>query len=159
MRQTLTLVVLLTVLMLTACENNSSSNVNSSATPTPNPATQVAEAEAKFQAESDFDAVFRSEARKAAIEFLKRVAPNWKVKGLSSQPYDPNVFWISADLENGKATAVLLLVAKKFFPENGDPYWRVTAFSSDIDEQLHDLSDDAIQKSLDKMRARFGEPE
>jgi len=150
-------IILIVFAVSTTCDSFKSNK----ATPTPtpqSPAQRVAESESEFQQDWRDDAV-RAEARQAAINFLKAKAPDWKIKGVSSEPYKHGSYWVAVDLEKDKRTAVIPFLVRKFFPESGDPYWRVIFLRSTFEAQEHALHDADLLKQLDEAETKIYELE
>ena len=122
--------------------------------------TTVAKAEALFQlVEYDGDSKLRTEARKAATDFVKSNVPRGNVKGVSSQLYQYVVFWVDIDLElEGKRHTISCNV-QRFFPEMGDPYWKVTLLSDDLKERMHKADDAATLRELNDAKAQLSNRE
>ena len=142
---------------VTSCDSSKSAR----ATPTPTPqssAERVAESESEFQQDWKDDSI-RAEARQAAIKFLKTKAPDWNIRGVSSEAYQNGSYWIAVDLEKDKRTAVVPFLVRKFFPESGDPYWRVIFLRSTFEAQEHALHDADLLKQLDEAETRVYELE
>jgi len=100
------------------------------------PAQKVSEAEKDFQDDADEDYAIETEGRQATMDFAKNNLPGWTVKGLSSVDQGAHVFKLAIDLEKASHVTQLSVTARKFFPESGDPYWRVTADDPSIIKQL-----------------------
>lgn len=160
LRVGLALTVGLLCLGLAGCGNSSSPNKTASPTPTPHDAgVKAAKSEDDFQNEGDDEYRNRAEVRRAVAEFVKAKLPNWTLKGVSATPYQSNVFWVGADIEKDSRGVVVELVARKFFPESGDPYWRVVSLRKTLDGQLHDMSDaDTLKRLNEATNTDSGEP-
>ena len=109
----------------TSCEDSSvKTSVTPSPTPTPTPT--VAQVEDQFENEDDsVKSVIRAEARTAVANYVAERLPSFKLKGLSSELFSNNIFYIAADLEKDKKSVVATFSVRKFFAENGESYWRV----------------------------------
>ena len=144
--------------VLSSCAARKSPD-RASPTPTPkSPAQRVAESEAEFQ-EDSADSDLRAEARQAVTDFIKSKAPSWKIKGCSSEAYQNSSFWVAVDLEKDKRIAIAPFLVRKFFPESGDPYWRVIFLRSTFEEQQHALHDADLLKQLNQEKERVQELE
>lgn len=138
----LPLAVVLLALVLTGCDNSPSPATTASPTPTPqNADAKVAESEDDFQNEGDSDFKNRTEVRRVVSEFVKGKLPNWTLKGISTEPYQANVFWASVDIERDTKSVVVELAARKFFSETGGSYWKAVSLRKTLKDQLHDLND------------------
>ena len=116
------------LIALSGCDSSSNTN-NASPTPTPkSKAVVVAESESDFQQQPDFENLMRAEVRQTVSETVKAKLPSWTIKGLAIEPYQNNVFWVAADIEMGHKNVVLSLVVRRFFPESGNPYWKLLMF-------------------------------
>jgi hypothetical protein len=147
----ITLCTLALLLFFTACNNQPSPSLEASPTPTPTPTSALAEIQ--FQASPDPNGEMRAEARRAVTEYLRVAARGWAVKGLALQLYAGNEFSVSAHVEKDNKRAVISLVVRRFYPENGNPYWLAILSDRSIEAQLHDLSDRALEDELSKLRA------
>lgn len=102
----------------TATNQNNQSNSNASPSPTAAP----------FSKEDDFIddfAVVRQQARQKAIEYANQNFPGWKVKGIISRRTFDEHYQVTLDLEKGTETKTIQLLLRIFFPETGEPYWKV----------------------------------
>jgi hypothetical protein len=131
----------------------SADKVENSAKPSPSPSAEdskarVAREEAKSQGNDYFDRS-RTAVREAASQFVKTELPAWTLKGMASEPFESNVFWVDVDLENGQHKRVLSLVVKQFFPESGKPYWKAFPLDKSHASQLHDARDSRIEAELE----------
>src|SRR4051812_20819736 len=80
--------------------------------------------EDEYELSEDTESV-RKEARQQAIEYARQNFADWRVKGLiSRQTFDKN-YQVTLDLENGSQTKTVQLLLRRFFPEKGEPYWKV----------------------------------
>lgn len=138
MDRPLSVVLSLLLLTLAAC----SSDKAASPTPRPKPAgVVVAESESDFQEESDWNNETRAEVRQTVSDTIKAKLPAWVLKGISTEPYHNNVYWVAVDIEKNGRSVVLNLVARKFFSESGSPYWKVVLADTTLKAQLHSMND------------------
>jgi len=141
----------LTLMLISNAGCYESESPKASPTPRPNnPATRIANDEKTFQLDSDAGLEFQSQARSAAVDFIKQKLPAAIVKGEWSQRYKNNVFWIDVDVEVNGQRVVVPLVLRKFFPETGEPYWRAVLLSTDLRERQRLTRDEEILKQLNE---------
>ena len=134
---------------LTAC-NSASQTTNTSQKERD---VQVAESEEEFQSDVDIDNEIRAEVRQSTADFVKAKLPNWTLKGVSSELYQFQVYWVAADIEKDGRSVVLDLVVRKFFPEaGGNPYWKVVSLRKTLEQQLHDMNDADVWKQLNEAK-------
>lgn len=126
----------------------------SSALPPEDLGTRVAREEALSQSlDYSGDGTFdrnRKAVREAARQFAVTEIPKWTLRGIASQPYESNVFWVDVDLENGQQKWVLSLVVKRFFSETGESYWRAFPINRHLASQLHYAHDVELQRQLNE---------
>src|SRR5688500_15623674 len=137
MREILLPVSLVLVFLIVGCKGSPTESANN-ATPTPTPKSknvETAESETGFQLGVDDST--RAEARQAVADTVRSKLPTWFLKGMASEDYMNGVFWVSADIEKGGRNVVLNLVAQKFFPESGAPYWKVLVANHTLKQRLH----------------------
>lgn len=84
----------------------------------------------------------------AAISYVKAKLPQWTIKGVASHSYRDNNFWIDIDIENQGRSAVITIYSQKFFPESGEPYWKIVPTNTTLPERLHDMQDTQILEQL-----------
>jgi len=132
--------VFVITLLFTACQESEP----------PTSSKDVADKEEEFQSDNDVDNRMRSQIRSAVVEFVKSNLPNWKLKGVSTELYQFNVFWVAADIEKDGHGLVLNLAVRKFFPESGEAYWKVVPLRKTLEDQLHDMNDAAQLKKLNE---------
>jgi hypothetical protein len=155
----LALIIILTLSLTTVAACGKSPTVSETATspsPTPipeSPAARVARLEDEFQNADDDDNKMRAEVREAVTEYVKNKLPRWTIKGLSTQPYQGNIFWVDVDLKNDNQVAVVSLSARKFFSDSGDSYWRVTLLDKALGDRLRDLDDTNLLKELNAAKS------
>jgi hypothetical protein len=124
--------MLFMLLLLCACDHPEN---NKTAAGQPSP-TRAAEAEVKFDV--DIDPVIRTEARQAAVDYVKSKLPAATIKGVSSQPYKYNQFEVDIDITTSADPESIMVptFAQKFFPDNAAPYWRVFFLQSPMEESI-----------------------
>lgn len=83
------------------------------------------------------------------IALVKTELPKWTLKGMASESYEANVFWVDADLENGRRRRVLSLMVKQFFPDDGKPYFKAFPLGKGYTSQLHDAHDSERNAELE----------
>ncbi|HBB95591.1 MAG TPA: hypothetical protein DC054_09380 [Blastocatellia bacterium] len=156
MRVRTLLIVLLLSILAVAC-GSTNNPANAPASPSPSPSPQDPKARAAKQEASEQASAYGSDpnsdrgpAREAASQFVKTELPQWTLKGISTEPYESNVFWVDVDIENGPRTRVLSLIVKRFYPENGEPYWKAFPLDKSHASQLHDAHDAEIKRQLDE---------
>jgi hypothetical protein len=149
MRKALLASTPLLLILFSACDPPANSN-----TVTPTKEFETAKREEEFQAidESEANIQLRVEARVAAANFVKAKLPKWTIKGMSSNAYKWNVFWVDVDIERDTHGLVLNLQVEKFFPESGEAYWKAMPMKKALDDELHDINDADILKQLNDAR-------
>jgi outer membrane biogenesis lipoprotein LolB len=135
-----TSLALVAALLFSACGTNAPTD-KVSPSPTQPPATQIAEAEEKFQASSPPE--IRAQARQAATDYIRNNIPQWQVRGVNSKDYKYNEFEVDIDLKRDADEITLPLSVQKFFPEQGESYWRVKI--------LHSIGEELLNDELDKI--------
>lgn len=159
-RRCLLIVLILSISFAAACKASKETAETPSPSPVPSasPAedseTRIAREESKSQEwpgqdERPFDSS-RKAVREAARQFVKFDLPKWTLKGMASQAFEANVFWVDVDLENGQQHRVLSLIVKQFFPESGTPYWKAFALDRNHASQLHYAHDAETQRQLEE---------
>lgn len=159
-RRYLLIVLFLSISFAAACKTSKEAPAVATTSPTPSPAptedprTRVAAEEGRSQsldysADLTFDKS-RPAVREAARQFVATGLPKWTLKGMASQSYESNVFWVDVDLENGQQRKVLSLIVKQFFPESGSPYWKAFSVDRNHASQLHYAHDVEIRRQLDE---------
>ena len=114
-----------------ACGTEAARNGNQSNTkPSPSPTAQASPSvsNAPFSKEDEFfddETETRQQARQRAIEYARQNFPDWRVKGVISRRTFDEHYQVTLDLEKGKQTKTVQLLLRLFFPENGEPYWKV----------------------------------
>jgi hypothetical protein len=152
--QRLLTVLFLSTLLASACQTPTETpTVSTSPSPTPSvePEARIAEEEARSQGNDYFDKS-RTAVRRAAREFVKRELPKWTLKGMASESYEANVFWVDVDLESGPRKGVLSLIVKQFFPDSGGPYWKAFPLDKTHASQIHDVHDSVVEADLDQFK-------
>lgn len=119
-----------------ACTNTATSQSNqSNATPSPTAAP--------FSKEDDIvdDAELRQQARQKAIEYANQNFAGWRVKGIISRKTFDEHYQVTLDLEKGTETKTVQLLLRLFFPETGEPYWKVEPFiSQNVSRKYEELA-------------------
>src|SRR5687768_5173115 len=150
MSRSLLITICCTLVAVSACGGASNSG---SPSPTPTPksnAVLVAESEGDFQQKGDFENTMRAEVRETVGETIKSKLPSWTIKGIATELYHGNVFWVAVDIEKAGKSVVINLVAKKFFPESGNAYWKAILATESVKQQLHNMNDADIWKKLNE---------
>jgi hypothetical protein len=143
-----------------ACGDSVSNKQAPSPTPTPeSPDVHTAKLEHKFESDSDSKGEIRAQARHAAMDYIKTKLPMWNLKGLSSELYSDNTFWIVADIEEGKRNFVAVFSVRKFFPEQGEPYWKVIPLRNTMEDLQHALKDEQLLRELGATKAELEDKE
>lgn len=146
------IVLLLSISFAAACKaprEPAAASPSPSPSPMEDPKARIAREEAESQGNDYFDES-RREVREAARQFVKTELPQWTLKGMSSQAYEANVFWVDVDLEEGKRQRVLTLIVKQFFPESGAPYWKAFPLDRNHASQLHYARDAEMRRQLEE---------
>lgn len=70
----------------------------------------------------------RAEAREKAVEYARQQFPGWKVKGvITRQTFDKH-YQVTLDLEKAGQSKTVQLILRRFFSEEGEPYWKAEPF-------------------------------
>jgi hypothetical protein len=140
--------VLLLISCSVSCASNSAQN-NKPAATQESPAVagnQTKAADVPFSKEDEYELSedpesARQEARQKAIEYAQQNFAGWKVKGIISRQTFDKHYQVTLDLENGSQTKTVQLLLRRFFPENGEPYWKVEPFlSNNLSHQYQELA-------------------
>jgi len=158
------LIALLTVSLLLIAIGCNTKQVPPSPSPTPTPRPSPSPEEPKERAakreaveqnladqnlaDQNFPEISRSPVRDAATQFVKTELPTWTLKGISTEAYESNTFWADVDIESGKRNRILSLIVKRFYPDNGDPYWKAFPVSDSRASRIHAAHDAEIKRQL-----------
>src|SRR6267142_34385 len=130
-----------------SCASNSDQNNKPAAAQTsPSVATNQRAGDAPFSKENEYELSedpesVRQEARQKAIEYAQQNFAGWHVKGMISRQTFDKHYQVTLDLENGSQTKTVQLLLRRFFPEKGEPYWKVEPFvSQDLSRQYQELA-------------------
>jgi hypothetical protein len=150
MSRNLLITICFTIVVISACGGASNSN-SAPATPSPKSnALLVADSEGDFQQEDDFPNTMRAEVRETVTDTVKAKLPSWTIKGIATEPYQHNVFWVAVDIEKAGKSVVINLVVKRFFPESGNAYWKAILANESLKQQLHNMNDAQVWKKLNE---------
>lgn len=117
-----------------ACGTEATRNgnqANSKPSPSPTAQTSPSVSNAPFSKEDEFfddQTETRQQARQKALEYIQQNFSGWRVKGVISRRTFDEHYQVTLDLEKGKQTKTVQLLLRLFFPENGEPYWKVEPF-------------------------------
>jgi hypothetical protein len=131
MKKTLLVLVIISFVFLCGCDNSEK--------PVP-PEQSRAKTEMEFQGTED-SAEYRAQARQAAVDFLKGKLPKWSVKGTVLHLYWYNTYRVYLDIQQDKERRTLELFVTRFYPDNGEAYWKADTISQSIKDALHDEED------------------
>jgi hypothetical protein len=126
-------------LLLLACSvscasDSAQKNKQSASPPSPSVSSnQNNAAVAPFSKEDEYSILEDSEdsrqaARQKAIEYVHQNFPGWYVKGIISRQTFDKHYQVTLDLEKGDQNKTVQLLLRRFFPEKGEPYWKVEPF-------------------------------
>ncbi len=145
-------IVSISCLLLAGCTAGSTTTSVATPTPTPlTPAEQAALDEVLFQESNDWSTV-RVEAREAGASFVREQLPRWDIKGIRSEPYDANVYGVSVDIQQGDKRETVDLYVEKYFPEQGEPYWKARIMSKALMDVLHESEDRKKLRQLNELK-------
>lgn len=82
----------------------------------------------------------RPEARQKAIDYVQQNFPDWHIKGIVSRLTFDKHYEITLDLEKDDQTRTVQLLLRLFFPERGEPYWRVEPVVATSSRQHQELN-------------------
>jgi hypothetical protein len=155
----LSLLTMMLLLIASGCERESKAPISPSPLPSPSPSATPLDPKVKaaLSEAATIDSLYQHfpkvdllAPRQAASALLKSELPDWTLKGLSTEPYESNIFWIDADIEKGNRRRVISLLVKEFYPEDGSPaYWKAFPVDRIHAARLHDLRDISLQHQLD----------
>lgn len=134
-----------------SCSSSSTQNNNKTlAEPSPTaPASQASVSKGPFPNEEEEDPLddedsrreeserLRAEAREKAIEYAQQTFPGWKVKGIITRQTFDKHYQVTLDLEKGSQTKTVELILRRFFSEQGEPYWKAEPFVAQTASRLY----------------------
>jgi len=131
-----------------SCASNTTQNNTRTAVQASPPATvsQEKATDAPFSKEDEYELsqdpeLIRQEARQKAIEYAQHNFADWHVKGIISRQTFDRHYQVTLDLEKGSQTKTVQLLLRRFFPQNGEPYWKVEPFvSQNLPRQYQELA-------------------
>jgi len=127
-----------------AARNANQANTNTKTSPSPTAQTSPSVSNAPFSKEDDFfddQTETRQQARQKAVEYVRQNFPGWTVKGVISRRTFDEHYQVTLDLEKNKQTKTVQLLLRLFFPENGEPYWKVEPFvSQNVSRKYQELA-------------------
>lgn len=120
------LIIVIVTLMIGSCEKPSSNTNNSNQTNGNAVLPTIAEREQNKEIDDKSNEPSpRDEARAAALEFVQKNYAGWAVKGTNTRQNHEKFYIVTLDLEKGKESKTVEVIARRFFPEKGEPYWKV----------------------------------
>jgi hypothetical protein len=136
--------LLLLSFSVSCASNPAQNNSQSAAKPSPSvAANQNNAADLPFskEDEDEHSEDVRQEARQKAIEYAQQKFPGWHVKGIITRRTFDRHYQITFDLEKGNQTKTVQLLLRRFFPEKGEPYWKVEPFvAQNLSRQYQELA-------------------
>lgn len=130
-----------------SCGSDSAQNNNQSGPASPSvSANNNSAADVPFSKEDEYELsedseVTRQEARQKAIEYAQQNFPDWNVKGIISRRTFDKQYQVTLDLEKGDQAKTVQLLLRRFFPEKGEPYWKVEPFvAQNLSRQYQELA-------------------
>jgi hypothetical protein len=139
-------------LLLVACSvscasNSAQKNKQSASTPSPSVSSNHNNAADGPFSKEDWYEMFedseatRQEARQKSIEYAHQNFSGWNVKGIISRRTFDKHYQVTLDLEKGDQTKTIQLLLRHFFPEKGEPYWKVEPFvAQNLSRQYQELA-------------------
>lgn len=83
----------------------------------------------------------RAEVREKAIEYAQQNFSGWKVKGIITRQTFDKHYQVTLDLEKGSQSKTVQLILRRFFSENGEPYWKAEPFvAQNLPRQYQELA-------------------
>lgn len=77
----------------------------------------------------------------------------WQVVGVHSESYAANIYRVIVDVRSGRRSAFIDLMVTQFYPEEGEPYWKVRPLNRAIENYLHAISDDQTLRKLNDAKS------
>jgi hypothetical protein len=130
-----------------SCGSHSAQDKNQAAPPpSPSVSNNNTSSDVPFSKEDEYELsedpeVTRKEARQKAIEYAQQNFPGWNVKGIISRSTFDKHYQVILDLEKGNQNKTVQLLLRRFFPEKGEPYWKVEPFvAQNLSRQYQELA-------------------
>ena len=98
----------------------------------------------------------RAEVRQAAANLIRERIPTWTVKGTHLTAYRDNEFWVVVDIQRDQERRTVELEVLRFFPEEGEPYWKARLLTLKRQQMRHDAGD---AETLKQLNDALDEPE
>lgn len=132
---------------LIACGSHPQNSDQSASSPSPSvSANNKGVADVPFSKEDEYELaedseLTRQEARQKALTYAQQNFPGWKVKGIISRRTFDKHYQVTLDLEKGDEAKTVQLLLRRFFPEKGEPYWKVEPFvAQNLSRQYQELA-------------------
>lgn len=144
-------VLIVMVLVLSGCKAGDKAASQNAAPPSPSGTPRSREFAAAydedlFQSYPDRDEQ-RAEARETAADFVRANLAGWEIKGVKSELLASS-YRVAVDLQRGDRRETLDLLVERFFPDEGEPYWKARLLTRSLSDALHYAADAAALKKL-----------